>query len=164
MSAPTGILSEPISTVRGMVAASPTFRDWIDAPDAPEAAKSVYLVTSTRNPKPRFALIDFGQFIRDRHVNTAARPFIQRDGSTIIVYVRASVEDDQDEDALIDFCNAAGGIWTDLEMAAGVYAQRTLAIRSIELIAPPARIVPEKRDRAGDYYEAALSLTYTRQP
>ena len=164
MTDPIGILSEPLATVRTMVAASVSFQAWVDAPDAMTASAAVYLVVSPRNPRARFALVDFGDFARDRVAITNTRRFAQRDGSAILVYLRADVEEADNDDALLSFCNAVGGIWTGLEAAAGIIAERTLSIRSIELAIAPTRIVPEKRERAGDYFEAALSLTYARQP
>lgn len=164
MTAPAGLLSEPLTTVRTMVAASAAFQAWAGAADATTAAAAVYLVTSPRHPRPSFALVDFGGLTRERVAVINARRFQQRDGSTMLLYLRADAANADNDDELLSFCNAVGAIWADLETAAGSYAQRTLAISSIDLLIAPTRIVPEKRERAGDYLEAALSLGYTRQP
>jgi hypothetical protein len=164
MTTAIGLLSEPLATVRRMVAASTSFQAWVGASDATSASAAVYLVTSPRHPRPRFALVDLGEFGRDRVVVTTARRFAQREGSTILVYLRADVDEADHDDALLGFCNAVGGIWSDLEEAAGVISKRNLSIRAIDLVIAPTRIVPEKRERAGDYFETAFSLSYARQP
>jgi len=162
---PAGLLSKPVNALRQLVANSSAFRDWVDAADVNAALLRVHIISTPRNPTSPFALIDFGDFIRDREAVKGGIAFKQRSGSALVLYFRANVDEGTNEpDAALAFCNAIGAVWDDLERAAGVHANRSLPIISMEMLAPPARIVNEKRQQAGDYYECAISLSYSRQP
>ncbi len=136
----------------------------LSASDVATAKESIYIVTSTRNPKARFLIVDFGQFARDRFKVQNNTPFQEREGASTLLYFRADVGINEDEDAMLSFCNAVGDIWEQLELAAGNYKDRTIFIKSIELKTPPTRIAYEDRDAAGDYIECVLEIQYTRQP
>lgn len=69
-----------------------------------------------------------------------------------------------DEEAFWTFSNTMGGIIAQIEIAAGRYDRRTLAVYSIEVVTAPVRTVYEKRERAGDMFEFELAFTYSRQP
>lgn len=165
MTAATGILSAPMVALREIVAGTAPFQAWTGTADAAAAAGHGFFDETVRRGVPsRFMLLVHGDLIRDRQSLLNGTRFQHRDGSTLVAYFRATVTDQDDESEWLLFSNAIGAIWADVELAAGQYDRRTLAVTSIELLVAPTRIVPEKRDRAGDYFEAALGFTYSRQP
>ena len=166
MTTPTGILSLPLAALRELLLESATFRGWLGGLDDAQARARVFLIETSLNPPERLAMIGHGDLSRDRRVVTPGRPFDQRaDGSTLWLYFRSDVaEGVDDEAALLEFTNAVGGVWEDLEKAAGSYNPATLSIRSIELAIAPTRTEPKDQTASGDVFECTLTLTYTRQP
>jgi hypothetical protein len=166
---PTGTLSLPVAALRQMLAESPAFQSWVEADDEDEAFASIYVLSTPKNPPLPFALIDLGDWSRERVAVQNARRFQTSPGSRLVVYFRAAPrpadEGEPDEpDAAFDFMNALAAIIDDLEQRAGIHRDRTLAITEITLAAAPARIPTSKRATAGDYYEAAFTIQWSRQP
>jgi hypothetical protein len=148
-----------------MVANSKSFQQWVGVESADAALERVHLFTSPIRAEIPFVLVDFGSFARERDRLTNRRGFQMRQGSDLLLYIRAAAQPEQeDHDAAIDFCNKFGAVWLDLEQDAGRYEDETYAAIEIEIINPPQRIPVEDRKRAGDFFESTLSLIMSRQP
>ncbi len=160
----TGIISRPLKVMQRMVAASTNFMAWTALATPDEARAVAYLVTSERNPAARFVIIDFGDFTRDRVSINNAKPFQEREGSSMLLYFRGDVGAGTDEEELLTFSNAVGGVWSDLELAAGIYKDTNIAVHSIDMKVPITRTPYEDRQTAGDYFECVLEVFYKRQP
>ena len=155
-------LSETLVAARDLLAASPSFQEWVGSDPA---STSVHLlVARAQAPRP-FALIDFNDFVRERDTATNRVRFRQRSSSALVVWFQADVPPSLDDaDAALQFCSNLGRVWLDLELAAGSYQAPSLGVHLIELAVPPIRIAEEERETAGDFYEAALSVSFTRSP
>lgn len=165
MTAPTGILSRPLQALRQMVADSSAFQEWVGVESSQAALPRVHLFTTPIRAEMPFALIDFGTFARERDRVTNRRGFQMRQGSDLLLYFRASAPTEtEDQDSAIEFCNKLGAIWLELEIDAGRYEDETYAATEVELLNPPQRIPVEDRKRAGDYFEATISVTMSRLP
>lgn len=162
---PTGYLSTPLAAMRDLVASSAAFQAWAGVADKAEALERVHLlVVPEGSPRP-LALIDFGDFARERVALTNRIAWQQRSGSNLVVWFQADVAADAVEpDATLAFCNQVGAVWLDMETSAGQYDQKTFAANLIEMVVAPVRIPEEQRNTAGDYFECALSPSFTRQP
>lgn len=158
------IISKPIAALRSIIGASPAFMKWSGVDDAQAAAAAVYLVEAPRVRPARFAIVDFGDMLREKIYVSPGKAFEHGKGNTLLAYFRAEITDETNDDAIFEFTNDLGLIWEDIEKDAGDYAKRTLAITSIEMTVRPTRIVHEKQQRVGDYVEAVLSIIYSRQP
>jgi hypothetical protein len=161
---PTGILSAPLAALRDMVAASTDFQAWAQAADATEAADHVHLLVAPANAPTPYVLIDFGTLVRERSAIANRTPFQTISTSDLVVWIHADAATDDEPDATLDFCNHVGALWAHLENIAGIHQDTRLALNRIELINPPTRVEEENRDTAGDYFECALSASYTRLP
>jgi hypothetical protein len=164
-----GYLAAPIAALRTMLATSAAFRDWVSADDEPEALASIYVLATPKTPPMPFALIDIGDWSRERVAVMNGRRFQTGQGSRLVLYFRAAplppAEDQPDEPgAAFEFMQRLDAVIADLEIRAGLHANRTLAITEITLAAAPARIATSQRATAGDYYEAAFTLQWSRQP
>lgn len=169
MIAAAGLLSEPIANLREMLASSPTFQAWCGVDDETDpvaaARERVHVMVAPANAERPFAMVDFGEFTRERTSLTNRTKFQTRSSSNLILWFQADAGSDLDEpDATIDFSNEVGSVWLDLELAAGNQNTPTLALYQIELTVAPARVEEEKRATAGDYFECALACYFTRTP
>lgn len=163
--APEGILSAPLEAARRIIAGTLPFQAAVEADDVEAALERVFVITTPQAVVPTFCLVDLGDFARDRAALTGNRQFQMRSPSSVVAYFAMPVAVGVEEpDACFAFTNWLGAIWEAIEKAAGDYSKGTLAVVSIELVAAPTRIPAEKRDRAGDFYEAAISLTFSRRP
>lgn len=161
---PAGILSAPLAALRDIIAGTAAFQSFTGAADATAAAASILLPGADRGAIAPIAIIDWADLVRDRPGlgNTA---FEHREGSGLGAYFRGPVDPQMsDEEAFWTFSNTMGGIIAQIEIAAGRYDRRTLAVYSIEVVTAPVRTVYEKRERAGDMFEFELAFTYSRQP
>jgi hypothetical protein len=155
---PEGILAEPLGKLRDMVASSPAFQAWVGAADYDEALERVHVLATVRNPAVPLCLVDLSDgFERERMLITNARPFEQR--GSLVAYFRDAVDPTHsDAEAAFAFCNRLGAVWSELERMAG--NPGALLITSIGLAAAPTRIEIDRRQHAGDLYEAALTITF----
>lgn len=162
---PTGILSAPLAAMRELIAASPTFQVWVGAPGDEEAAKArIHLCQAPENSPRPLALVEFGDFARLRDTLGNGKPWVQRSDSNLVIWFRADATPGDEPDPTIEFCNTAGAVWTDMEKAAGVYEKAAFPANLIELVVAPQRTDEEHRGTAGDYFETAISPSFTRQP
>jgi hypothetical protein len=153
-----------MGALREMLAGSAAFRQMVQASSPDHALASIHYLTAPRGLID-FALIDFGDFGRERVAVTNNRKFQTRPGSELLLYIRqAALPESEEQDAAMHFMNRIGGIWQDLENLAGIYADESYAATVIEFVNPPQRITIENRQRAGDYFETTLSLQMSRQP
>lgn len=169
MIAPTGLLAEPIAILRDMIAASAAFQSWCgvtgEADPTAAALERVHLLVAPADAQRPFALVDFGEFTRERMAVTNRVRFQTRSSSNLVLWLQADADQTLEEpDATVDFSNHVGALWSDIETAAGVHSPATLAVNEMELIVAPARVEIEKRDTAGDYFECALACYFTRTP
>lgn len=156
-----GILAEPIAIIRQMLADSVPFQQWVGAANAVEALAFVHLVTAPASAgNSTHALIDYGDFSRERQRVQGNRIFNQRKPTSFMIYFEGLVDPDNAEepDALLEYINVLGAVWQDLEERAGQYNPRTGFITSIDLSAPPERILPEKSGFVGDFYESVIQV------
>ncbi len=160
------ILSGPAQGLRALVASLPSFLDLVEKNDPADAINFVHIVSTPRDPSPSFALVDFSQMERERIYINNGRQFEQRDGSSIMLYLRKDVTGIEEPAAILSFLDTVDGIWQQLEMGAGDYSKfrGSLAINRIRILSAPFRITKERKDRAGDYYECVLELDYSRLP
>lgn len=163
MIAAEGCLSVTAERMRVMLSKNSAFQKWVNAGSEADALEAIYFVSSIVNPKPRFCIVDFGQFARDRVKAMNGASFQERAGTALILYFRGD-NTASDDDADMSFNNSIGLIWNELEEFAGKYNDRTVFINAIELKVPSTRIQAEDRPGAGDYIECYLTVTYTRQP
>lgn len=162
---PIGILSSPLVAMRAMIAGSSAFQAWVGVTDTVAAEAHIHLLVAPAEAPRPYALIDFGDFARERVALANGITWQQRPGSNVVIWFQADVSPGAEEpEATIAFCNAVGAVWQDLERASGIYGQKTLAANLIELVVAPVRIEAERRATAGDYFECALSPSFTRQP
>lgn len=162
MATPSGFLSNPLSQLRDMVAASSAFQSWTGAGSTEAALDRVHLLVAPANAERPFALIDFDTWIRERSAIMNGVRFVQSSGSALILRFQADAQDGEDPDATIAFCNAVGAIIEDLEAAAGVHSPESLGLVRIEMVDPPLRVEEEKRPTEGDYFDISFSCNYTR--
>lgn len=162
---PTGFLSRPLAMMRDMIAASAAFQSWTASADATEAATYVHLLAAPANAERPFALVDFGDFVRERDAVQNGIRFRQRiGGSNLVVWFQDDVAPQAVEpDATMEFCNQVGAVWADLELAAGKRNPETLNISQFELVAAPARVEEQDRQSVGDYFECAISPSFSGQ-
>jgi hypothetical protein len=170
-----GMIACPLASLADMLAGSSAFQAWTGT-DAATAQYRAHIVTIPRSATAPLALVDFGDWARDRLHIQPGRVFEQRATSAVLLYFRAPVPDgpplgldlsryaDDDKRAVLEFCHHVSLVLADLEAVAATMSPDRLAFRSIEMVAAPTRIVAEKRDARGDYFETAFSLGYTRSP
>ena len=161
MTTATGILAEPIAIFREMLADSVPFQTWVGAADAAAALAFIHLVTAPAEAgATTHALIDYGDFSRERQKVQGGKVFNQRKPTSFLIYFEGMVDEANatEPDALLEYVNALGAIWQDLEIRAGKYTPRTVFVTSIDLSAPPERITPEKSGFAGDFYESVIQV------
>jgi hypothetical protein len=165
MTTATGFIALPAMALRTMLSQSATFRSWTSAPSEAAALEHAYIFTAV-DPGPVFALINFADLTRERAGVTNAREFVHdMGGCALSLYFYQEIGQEENEpEAGLFFASYLAAVMVDLEMAAGNVATGTLSIRSHKLLSAPTRITAEERDAAGDYYEAAFSLNYTRKP
>jgi hypothetical protein len=163
---PAGILSRPLNALRQAVALSTAFQTWVDAADDDEALDRVYVLAAPDDfPDCPFAVVDFGEFKRERMTVNPSRPFQQMDPSESLLYFRAEVDPADDvNDAAYNFCNNVGAVISDLEAYAGDVLNGFPFIIQIEMIAAPTRIRFEERATAGDFFECTLAIHWSKQP
>ncbi len=151
-----GILATPLLRLKSMLAASENFQEWLGLSVNPD--DRIHVLQTARQPEMPFCLVDFGdRFDRQRVLVTNKRPFEQT--AEMVVYIRAGVPDGLDDtDATVDFCNKLGAVWDDIEMLSGQVGY--LLVTSISLAVAPNRVEPERRTHVGDYFEAALAITW----
>ena len=159
---PSGILTEPLVALRDLVASSVTFQTWTGSADATTAVARAYLLVAPANAPRPYALIDFGDITRERSVLNGGRSWQTRPGSTMLLWFQADGAGVAEPDASFTFCNAVGGIWEDMEKAAGNYSLASMGVSLIDLPVPPQRTDQEVWDSAGDYFECCLSPSFTR--
>jgi len=153
-----GILAGPLTGLRALVARCPSFQRWVGAADHDAALPRIHLLETIPDPPLPLALIDLGDgFERERITLGVGRPFAQR--GALMLYLQEVVPGGADElAAALGFCCRMGQVWAELE------TQRPepggLVITGINLAVAPTRIASERRDLAGDTYEAALSITW----
>lgn len=150
--------------MRELIAASPAFQAWTGTADATAAAARVHLLVAPPDSPRPLTLIDFGDFARERVAVTNAAKWAQRSSSNLIVWFQADATAGEEPDPTIDFCNQVGAVWADMEKMAGVYEKAAFPANLIELASAPVRIEEEKRQTEGDYFECAISPSFTRQP
>ena len=157
-----GLLSQPLAYARVMIARSAAFQAWTGAADETAALAQVHLLHSTRKPTLPMCLLDLGdQFERSRTTILNGASFESL--GQIIAYFRDVVDPGADElDATYAFTNRLGAVWRDLEALAGTPG--LLGITNISLAVPPTRIEPDRRQHAGDLFEAALACTFRLTP
>lgn len=158
---PTGILSEPLASLRDALAACPAFQAWVGAVDADGAKAHIHLLVAPENGPYPLAIVDFGDTARERHTTLSGGRWVLRSGSDLILLFRAEATGDE-PDATFTFLNALGASVEDLESLAGNYATGTPGLTALELVMPPVRTVEEKRPTEGDFFEAGFSCTMTR--
>lgn len=158
---PTGILSEPLATLRSAIAACPSFQSWVGAADATAALDRIHLLVAPADGPYPFALIDFGDVARERQAITSASRWKMRAGSDVLVWFKAEASGDE-PDATFTFTNALGAILAELEAGAGIYANGTPGLTAIEMPVPPTRTQEEERSTAGDLFECCFSCQMTR--
>lgn len=163
---PTGILSKPLNALREAVALSTAFQTWVDAGDDDDARDRVYIMAAPEDfPACPFAVVDFGEFKRERMTINPARPFQQMDPSESLLYFRAEVDPADDaNDAAYNFCNNVGAVLADLEAYAGDRLNGFPFIIQIEMIAAPTRIRFEQRPTSGDFIECMFAIHWSVQP
>lgn len=159
---PTGILSRPLVAMRDLVAASASFQAWVGASDANAAAQRVHLLVAPAHAVRPFALIDFGDVARERVSVTNRKPWQDRSGSNLLLWIQAEAGGAEEPDATIAFCNAVGALLSDLESASGDQSAPTPSLIVLDLAVPPRRIEEEDRQTQGDYFECCAVATYTR--
>lgn len=159
---PTGILSQPLARMRNLIAASPAFQAWVGASNSLEALPHVHLLSTTRKPSLPLCLIDLGDgFERVRTTLVNGRPF--ESSGQIVVYFRDLVAPGADPvDAAYAFTNRLGAVWQDFERLAG--KPDRVGITQISLSSPPTRIEADRRQYAGDYFEAAMTCSFQLTP
>lgn len=157
-------LEAPLLALRSMLVKSASFQEWLETDEA-GAAAFAHIIITPRNPVGKFVIIDFGRFSRERVAVQNQRKFQTASGSSMLLYFRDPVVAGKEEPtAALDFCNTVGKILADIELVAGQYDNVTLAIARSEMAVAPTRIDANSRDTAGDYYEAAFELEFTRVP
>lgn len=158
---PTGILSEPLASLRDALAACPAFQAWVGAVDTETANGSIHLLVAPESGPYPLAIVDFGDTARERYTTLSGGSWVLRSGSDLILLFRAEASGDE-PDATFTFLNALGAVMKELEASAGNYAAGTPGLTAIELVMPPVRTVEEKRNTEGDFFEAGFSCTMTR--
>ena len=151
-------LAKPLAQLREMIASTDAFQAWVAASDYPAALEKVHVLATERQPVLPLCLVDLSDgFERERMLITNARPFEQR--GSLVAYFRDAVNPQHnDAEAAFAFCNRLGAVWADLEKLAG--NRGMLLITSISLATPPTRIDLDRRQHAGDLYEAALNISF----
>jgi hypothetical protein len=144
--------------MRSMIASSSAFQAWLGAVDQVAAEARVHVLHTGRKPPLPLCLLDLGdQFERVRARIMNGRPF--ESTGQIVVYFRDVVPSGVDDvDAVYAFTNQLGAVWQDLEHLAG--RPGMVGITAITLAVPPTRIESDRRQYAGDYFEAALSCSF----
>lgn len=158
---PTGILSEPLASLRDALAACPAFQTWVGAADATAAKAFIHLLVAPEAGPYPLAIVDFGDTARERYSVASGSRWVLRSGSDLILLFRAEASGEE-PDATFTFLNALGAVAEELERSAGIYAQGTPGLTEMELVLPPVRTIEEKRQTEGDFFEAAFSCTMTR--
>ncbi|NRA40484.1 MAG: hypothetical protein HRU15_20235 [Planctomycetes bacterium] len=158
------ILFDPLLQFKEILASLPSIQIFSGTSDALTAAEKIHLITTGKNPKGSFALIDFGNFARNRQKIINNTGFYLSSGSTLMLYMRGAVlPSNADEPAAaIAFTQHISDIWEALELAAGKID--SLHIIDIQLQTAPTRIFHKDRQATGDYYEVVFELTFSRQP
>jgi len=158
---PTGILSEPLATLRLLVAACPAFQAWVGAASESEALDRVHLLVTPENPPHPLALIDFGDVARERQAVTTGGKWKMRSGSDLLLWFRSEASGDE-PDATFTFTNAVGAILEEMEARAGAYALGYPGITSMEMPVPPMRTKEEDRPSEGDIFEVCFACNLSR--
>lgn len=158
---PTGILSEPLASLRDALASCPAFQTWVGAADADAAKASIHLLVAPEAGPYPLAIVDFGDTARQRNSTASGSKWVIRPGSDLVLLFRDEATGIE-PDATFTFTNALGAVMEELEQRSGVYANATPGITEIELVLPPVRTIEEKRQTEGDFFEAAFSCTITR--
>ena len=130
--------------------------------DADAALAHIHLFSSARNPALPLCLLDIGEGLRrERSTIVNGRAF-ESEGQLVAYFRDAVPADLVDSDAVFRFTNHLGAVWADLESQAG--RQGAVGITDITLSVPPTRIEPDRRQHAGDLFEAALSCGFRLTP
>jgi hypothetical protein len=158
---PTGILSEPLATLRSLVSECPSFQTWVGAVDAATAAERIHLIVAPADGPFPCALIDFGDVARERQAITNAARWKMRAGSDLLLWFKAEASGEE-PDATFTFTNAVGAILEEMEARAGDYAKGFPGITVIEMPVPPVRTEEEDRASQGDVFEVCFSCNLSR--
>ena len=159
---PTGILSEPLASLRDQLAACPAFQAWVGAVDTEAAKANVHLLVAPDEAGPYpLAIIDFGDTASERVTLLSGSRWALRSGSDLIILFRAEATGEE-PDATFTFTNALGAVMAEMEATAGNYSNGTPGLVAIELVMPPTRTNEEKRATEGDFFEAGFSCTMSR--
>lgn len=161
----TTALSAPLRSLRATLAPLASVITFLGVADATAAAQAIQLITAPGDLPGNLILIDFGDYARERYRVGAGKTFEQRKGSSLFLYFRGEIDPSASNDAVtLAYLDAVGAVLDELETLVGTQSPDRLAVTEIEMEQAPERIAPEKRLVAGDYYESAFRLTYTRQP
>jgi hypothetical protein len=158
---PTGILSEPLATLRALLAACPAFQAWVGAASEAEALDRIHLLVAPAEGPYPLALIDFGDVARERQAITNAAKWKMRAGSDLLLWLRSEASGDE-PDATFTFTNAVGAILEEMEARAGDYSKGYPGLTAIEMPVPPQRTEEEDRPSEGDVFEVCFSCTLSR--
>lgn len=165
MTTPTGFLALPAMALRTMLSQSSNFQTWTSSADEAAALRNVHIFTAI-DEGPVFALINFADLTRERAGVTNNREFVhEMGGCALSLFFQQAIGVDGSEPAAgLAFASMVAAVMVDLELAAGDRVAGTLPIIRHKLLTAPTRIVEEDRRSAGDYYEAAFAVYYTRKP
>lgn len=163
--APTGPLSLPIDAVRQMIAGSVAFQAWTSSATVTAALERVHItetdVTSDNLPAMPYALVDYSGWQQDKYGVTPGS-WIQAE-SSVTVFFRAQVQDDEPADEFFRFANQVGAIIEDMQDTAGDYTAQTLPAYQISMTIAPTRKGKQRRAARGDYYEAQFQFDFARK-
>lgn len=161
----TTALSAPLRSLRATLAPLASVIAYLGVADATAAALAIHIITVPADTAGNILLIDFADYASERYRVGAGKTFEQRKGSSLFLYFRREIDPTASNDAVtLAYLDAVGAILDELETVAGAQSPDRLAVTEIEMEQAPERIAVEKRGIAGDYYESAFRLTYTRQP
>lgn len=156
--APVGPLSAMVHNLRLMVADSDAFQVWVGAANAHQAMDRVWAIAAPPVSLYPWALVEVGDFIRQRTMVFAGSQFEYGAGTHLMLTFRG-VADGDEPDAGYAFMNAIGGVIEDLEAMSGNQASPyQFTIPAISTAAPPQRIISPTRSAAGDFYEASFII------
>ena len=162
MPAPSGMISEPIDTLRRAVAGSATFQTKVGALDVNEAISKVALQHWTVDALPAadhhldrpFAIVDYPQI---RLTNNGNQCLYVTDSRLSVYYTMDHPAATSHEDGYIEFSNFVGNALFEATDQGGF--ENSIPVQQVETIIPPRRIARSERTPDHDFWEAAYSIT-----
>ena len=158
--APANLLSLPLTYLRAQLADCPAFQSWVGAANAAAALASIHYVSTTpATDTPPHAVLGFGRRVAFDRGGVGSFSQFRQDGELALDFYGAvsSLEDADEADEALTFCNAVGEILCEL-------LQRSAGAGFLDFVGletgPPMRTTEKEERTAGAFQLLECQIRY----